>query len=153
MYINWSKILEKANLVTLRLHFDLMSALESLDENPRDVSEDEIRYAIMRGKDRLPQASGQDKVYLTEIVSALEIEMGGRKDEVLEKIEFLERNLSDIARGMEAHYYGVSDAMLSYLGEGARRSYSSRVKKIMATYNEVRGLSVLLNKLKDEVSK
>lgn len=79
MYINWSKILEKANLVTLRLHFDLMSALESLDENPKDVTEDEIRYAIMRGRDRLAQASGQDKALLIEIVSALEIEMNSRK--------------------------------------------------------------------------
>ena len=61
MYTNWSKILEKANLVKLRLHFDLMSALESLDENPRDVTEDELRYAIMRGKDRLAQASGRIK--------------------------------------------------------------------------------------------
>lgn len=82
MNINWSKLLEKANLVKLRLHFDLMSALESLDENPRDVSEDEIRYAIMRGKNRLAQASGQDKVYLTEIVSALEIEMVDRKGDL-----------------------------------------------------------------------
>ena len=79
MYINWSKILEKANLVTLRLHFDLMSASESLYENPKDVTEDEIRYAIMRGRDRLAQASGQDKALLIEIVSALEIEMNSRK--------------------------------------------------------------------------
>ena len=153
MYINWSKILEKANLVKLRLHFDLMSALESLDENPKDVTEDELRYAIMRGKDRLAQASGQDKVYLTEIVSALEIEMGGRKDEVLEEIQFLEESLGDIARGIDGVTYVLSDAMLSHLGKGARRSYASRVKKIMATYNEVRGLSLLLDKLKDEVSK
>ena len=34
MYIDWSNMLEKANLVKLRLHFDLMYALETLNENP-----------------------------------------------------------------------------------------------------------------------
>jgi hypothetical protein len=78
MYIDWSNMLEKANLVKLRLHFDLMYALETLNENPRYVHGDELRYAIMRGKDRLSQVSVQDKVLLTEIVSALEAEMRKR---------------------------------------------------------------------------
>jgi len=71
MSTNWSNVLEKANQVTLRLHFDLMYVLESLDENPREVNEDELRYAIMRGRDRLADAEGVDRRLLTEIVSAL----------------------------------------------------------------------------------
>ena len=71
--VNWNDLLDQANDVSIRLHFDLMVALEDL-AGGEGIGNDEVRYAIHRAEAHLKntQASRSDKNKLQNILDALQ---------------------------------------------------------------------------------